>query len=433
MPVSIEEIPPKVKPATATSDVAQTPLTSAQTESLVDENKLHHLVETDARVGIQNYGRLPIAFVRGEGARLWDSAGKEYLDFLGGIAVVTLGHCHPKIIAAITKQASTLLHSSNIFYIEPQVKLAEKLNELSGGMRAFFCNSGAEANEAAIKIARKYQHNKGNNRFDILSALDGFHGRTIGSLAATGQPKYHEGFGPMPEGFYYVPLNDVDALRSVVTDQTAAIMLEPIQGESGIRPATDEYLRAAREICDENGVLLIMDEVQSGMGRTGKFFAHEWAGVKPDVITLAKGLGNGVPIGALLATDEVASAFVPGTHGCTFGGNFLSCAAGLASIEVLFEENLMSNALSQGEYFARRLREWGKEHDLISEVRGRGLMVSAELKRPIARDLLKGALNQGLVLNAVGDTVLRFLPPLTITQSDVDEAMQKLEAARAAL
>jgi acetylornithine/succinyldiaminopimelate/putrescine aminotransferase len=207
-------------------------------------------------------------------------------------------------------------------------------------------------------------------------------------------------------------------------------MLEPIQGESGIRPATDEYLRAAREICDENGVLLIMDEVQSGMGRTGKFFAHEWAGVKPDVITLAKGLGNGVPIGALLATDEVASAFVPGTHGCTFGGNFLSCAAGLASIEVLFEENLMSNALAQGEYFARRLREWGVQHDLVSEVRGRGLMLSAQLSKPVARELMKKALENGLILNAVGENVLRFLPPLMISHNDVDEAINKLEAAR---
>lgn len=430
MPVSIEEIPPRLKPATATSDVAQMPSTSSQNAAQVDENKLQHLIETDAHAGIQNYGRLPVAFVRGQGVRLWDTTDKEYLDFLSGIAVVPLGHCHPRITEAVARQASTLVHTSNIFYIEPQVKLAEKLSELSGAMRAFFCNSGAEANEAAIKIARKFQSNKGNGRFEIVSAEDSFHGRTIGSLAATGQPKYHEGFGPMPEGFRYVPQNDVEALKNAITEKTAAVILEPIQGESGIRPASDEYLRASRTLCDEHEVLLIMDEVQSGMGRTGKFFAHEWAGIKPDIITLAKGLGNGIPIGALLATDEASSAFVPGTHGCTFGGNFLSCAAALASIDVLFEENLMRNALTQGEYFTRRLREWGDQHDLVTEVRGRGLMMSAELKQPIARELLKGALEKGLVLNAVGETVLRFLPPLCISQGDVDEAMEKLEAAR---
>jgi predicted acetylornithine/succinylornithine family transaminase len=428
MALTIEEIPPK-------SQAAALSALKPKTENIKSNStiSLRELVDVDARCSIQNYGRLPVAFVRGAGARLWDTSGKEYLDFLGGLAVVLLGHAHPKVAQAIARQAGTLLHTSNIFYIEPQVELAEKLHKLSGGMRAFFCNSGAEANEAAIKIARKYQHNKGNGRFEIISALDGFHGRTIGSLAATGQPKYHEGFGPMPEGFTYVPLNDIEALQSVITEQTAAILLEPIQGESGIRPASDEYLRAARKLCDEHGVLLIMDEVQSGMGRTGKFFAHEWSGVKPDVITLAKGLANGVPIGAMLASDEVASAFVPGTHGCTFGGNFLSCAAANASIGVLFEENLMQNALAQGEYFARRLREWGQKHDLVSEVRGRGLMVSAVLKQPIARELLMKALENGLVLNAVGSDVLRFLPPLCISQSDVDEAIDKLEASRAAI
>jgi predicted acetylornithine/succinylornithine family transaminase len=429
MSVTIEEIPPKAKVATTTSDVAQSQSTSAQLEPRVEAVLLHSLVEIDAQVGVQNYGRLPVAFVRGQGARLWDSDGKEYLDFLGGIAVVPLGHAHPKISQAIAHQASTLIHTSNIFYIEPQVKLAEKLSELAGGMRSFFCNSGAEANEAAIKMVRKWQSNQGNGRFEIISAFDGFHGRTYGSLAATGQPKYHEGFGPMPEGFRYVEQNDVVALRAAITDKTAAVILEPIQGESGIRPATDEYLRAARQLCDENGVLLIIDEVQSGMGRTGKFFAHEWSGIKPDIITMAKGLGNGVPIGALLARSEVASAFVPGTHGCTFGGNFLSCAAALAAIEVLFDEKLMSNALTQGEYFARRLRDWGEQHDLVEEVRGRGLMVSAQLKKPIAREILKNALGGGLVLNAVGDNVLRFLPPLCISASDVDEAIGKLEAA----
>ncbi len=421
MSLKIEEIPPR-------SHQDQKPKTKDQ--AVAAPATLADLQAIDARCGIQNYGRLPVAFQRGSGARLWDESGKEYLDFLGGIAVVTLGHSHPKVTAAIIHQANTLLHTSNMFYIEPQVKLAEKLSELSGGKRAFFCNSGTEANEAAIKIARKWQHNQGNGRFEIISALDGFHGRTYGGLSATGQPKYHEGFGPMPEGFYYVPLNDIEALSSVINEQTAAIILEPIQGESGIRPADDEYLRAVRELCDEHGVLLIFDEVQCGVGRTGKFFAHEWSGVTPDVITLAKGLGNGVPIGALLATDEVATALAPGTHGCTFGGNFLSCAAGLATLEALEEEELIQNALVQGEYFARRLREWGSENGLVTEVRGRGLMLSAQLSQPVAKDIMKASLENGFVFNAVGDDVLRFLPPLCITQSDVDEAINKLEQAR---
>jgi predicted acetylornithine/succinylornithine family transaminase len=423
MTLQIEEIPPKQKPKD------QSPKIKDQRS----KTALSDLMEIDARCGIQNYGRLPVAFARGQGARLWDESGKEYLDFLGGLAVVILGHSHPKVAAAIARQAQTLLHTSNMFYIEPQVLLAQKLYEISGGLRAFFCNSGTEANEAAIKIARKFHADKGEERFEIITALDSFHGRTYGALAATGQPKYHEGFGPMPLGFYYVPQNDVEALASVVTERTAAVMLEPIQGESGIRPAEDEYLRAARKICDEHGALLIFDEVQCGVGRTGKFFAGQWSGVSPDVISLAKGLGNGVPIGALLARDEVASALVPGTHGCTFGGNFLSCAAALATLGVLQDENLMSNAQTQGEYLARRLREWGEKNDLVAEVRGRGLMLSAQLKQPIARELMRKCLENGLVLNAVGEEILRFLPPLCISQSDVDEAIDKLEAARATI
>lgn len=391
------------------------------------------LAEIDARCGVQNYGRLPVAFVRGQGTRLWDSQGREYLDFLGGLAVVALGHAHPKVSSAIAKQAETLIHTSNLFVIEPQVKLAQKLHELSQGMRSFFCNSGTEANEAAIKIARRFQYDQENERFEIISALDGFHGRTYGALAATGQPKYQEGFGPMPEGFYYVPLNDIAALRSVVNEKTAAIMLEPIQGESGIHPATEEYLQQVRELCDEHGILLIFDEVQSGVGRTGKFFAHEWSGIQPDIITLAKGLANGVPIGAVLANDKVSASFVPGTHGSTFGGNFLSSAAALATVEVLLEEELMQNALAQGKYFAEQLQKWATEHDLASEVRGRGLMLSVELEVPIARELMLAALDQGLIFNAVGENILRFLPPLNISSSDIDEAIDKLESARKTL
>lgn len=387
------------------------------------------LVKTDARVGVQNYGRLPLTFARGKGARLWDGAGKEYLDFLGGIAVVTVGHAHAGVTEAISHQAATLLHTSNIYFIEPQVRLAERLHELSGGMRAFFCNSGAEANEAALKMARKWAKDRGSDRYEVITTIDSFHGRTYGSLAATGQPKYHEGFEPMPAGFVYVPRNDIEALKAAVNERTAAIMLEPIQGESGIFAMTPEYMQAARELCDANGAALIFDEVQCGMGRTGTFFGFEASGVRPDIISMAKGLGNGVPIGCLLATDAAASAFVPGTHGCTFGGNFLSTAAALATLDALFSESLMENAAEVGAYFADALQAWGEESGATVEVRGRGLMVGVTLAKPLARDLMKASLENGLIFNAVGDTILRFLPPLCISKADVDEAMQKLRAA----
>jgi len=395
---------------------------------------LQDLIAADAKVGLQTYGRLPYAFVRGAGARLWDAQDNEYLDFLGGIAVVPLGHCHPKVTAAIQQQAETLIHTSNLYYIEPQVQLAQKLHEISGGMRAFFCNSGAEANEAALKIARKHIKEKlGEERFEIITATDSFHGRTYTALAATGQPKYHKGFEPMPPGFLYAPLNDIEALRDLVNEKTAAIMLEPTQGETGINPCTSEYLQAVRALCDEHGIVLIFDEIQSGMGRSGKFFAHEWAGVRGDIVTLAKGLANGVPIGALLTSEEVATAFSPGTHGSTFGGNFLSSTAALATLGVLFDENLMENATRVGDYFSGCLKDWAQSAGILKEVRGRGLMIGVELSQPIARDLMKKSLERGLIFNAIGETVLRFLPPLNISTDDVDEAMEKLEAARKSL
>ncbi|MEO6906362.1 MAG: acetylornithine transaminase [Abditibacteriaceae bacterium] len=391
--------------------------------------QLEKLIQTDKECCIHNYGRLPIAFSRGEGAKLWDINGKEYLDFLGGIAVVLLGHSHPKITEAVTRQAQTLIHTSNIFYIEPQVQLAERLAELSGGMRALFCNSGTEANEAAIKLARKYQNKIDAGKFEIISVTDSFHGRTYGALAATAQPKYQEGFGPMPEGFRYVERGNIDALETVISGKTAAVILEPVQGESGVWPLPDEYLQAVRQLCDQHKVLLIFDEIQSGMGRTGKFFAHQWSGVKADIISLAKGLANGIPIGAVLATEEVAPAFVPGNHGCTFGGNFLSCAASLATLDVMRDENLMENATNVGDYFVEHLNQWNMYSEALTEVRGRGLMVGVTLAKPIARKVLLAALEEGLVINAVGDSYLRFLPPLTITNADVDLAMEKLDKA----
>jgi len=429
MPVTFE-IPPV---ATATSDVAQSDETSQQILAHGKARDLESLVETDARCGVQNYGRLAKAFVRGRGARLWDASGKEYLDFLGGIAVVTVGHSHARVAEAVTRQMNAIQHSSNIYYIEPQVELAEKLSELSGGMRAFFCNSGAEANEAALKMARKWAKQKNAAKFEIISTLDSFHGRTYASLAATGQPKYHEGFEPMPQGFKYVARNDVEALRDAVNGYTAAIMLEPVQGESGIWPMTLEFMQAARDLCDQNGAALIFDEVQCGMGRTGKFFAHQWTSIKPDIITMAKGLGNGVPIGALLARDELAAALVPGTHGCTFGGNFVSCSAALATLEVLRDENLMENAHVVGKYFESELEKWNAQTGAITEIRSHGLMVGVSLREPKAKDLMRACLEDGLVFNAVGDDILRFLPPLCITEKDVDDAMEIIARAYAAL
>ncbi len=392
---------------------------------------LSELQHIDAADSFQNYGaRLPYTFVRGQGARLWDDGGREYLDFLGGIAVVVMGHNHPRVTAAIAHQASQILHTSNFFFIEPQVKLAAKLSEMSGGMRAFFCNSGAEANEAAIKIARRYAYDNGETeRNEIVTLWKSFHGRTLGALAATGQPKYQEGFGPMPTGFRHVHINDIEELRATVTDKTAAVMFETILGESGVLPLDEAFVKAAREICDEKGALLILDEVQCGMGRTGKFFAHEWYDVQADMIPLAKGLANGVPIGAVLAREEVAMALTPGSHGTTFGGNFLASAAALATIEAMEDENAIENAARVGAYFADKLTKWGQQTGLAEKARGRGLMLGLEINRPIARDLMMRGLENGLVFNAVGDSILRFLPPLNISESDVDEAMEKLNAS----
>ena len=388
------------------------------------------LQTTDAESAFQNYGtRIPVAFARGEGAHLWDVEGREYLDFLSGIAVTTLGHAHPRVTEAIAQQAGQILHTGNYFYIEPQVKLAARLHELTG-MRAFFCNSGTEANEAALKLVRKWQKDNGRaERVEIITTHNSFHGRTYGSLAATGQPKYHEGFAPLPAGFRYVSLNNEDELRAAVNEKTAAIMLEPIQGESGVIPCDDDFLQLARELCDAHNALLICDEVQAGMGRTGKFFGHEWSGIRPDIITIAKGLANGVPIGALLAREEVAQSFTPGTHGSTFGGNFLSCAAALTTLDVLFEENLMTNAAHVGDYFQARLWHWAERTQAVREVRGCGLMVGVALEKPVARELMLECLKNGLVFNAIGTHTLRFLPPLIISNDDVDEAMKTLAQA----
>lgn len=377
---------------------------------------------------MRTYNRLPVAFVDGRGARLRDTEGREYLDFLGGIAVSALGHRHPSLVQAIRDAADGVLHTSNLYHIEAQARLAARLAALSGLDRAFFCNSGAEANETAIKLARRRGQRDGGGRYKIVSALNSFHGRTMGAMTATGQPKYQDGFGPLPDGFEYVPLNDVEALEAAVDERTAAVILEPIQGESGVRPCTSDFLRAARRICDAKGALLILDEVQTGIGRTGRMFAFEHYGVRPDVLTLAKALGGGVPIGVALATEDAAQAFEPGVHGTTFGGNPFACKVAGAVLDVVEAENLLAAAESRG----RRLKAELERLAGVAEVRGLGLMLGVELDGVDARAVMTACFERGLLLNAVGDSVLRLLPPLVITDEDVDEAVGVIgEALRA--
>ena len=383
-------------------------------------------VEREASVHLQVYARQPLVITRGEGCWVWDDAGNRYLDLVAGIAVNVLGHAHPAVAEALATQARTLLTTSNLYYTVPQLELADALLARSPFDRAFFTNSGTEANEAAIKLARRNGHDRG--AYAIVSLMNSFHGRTFGSLAATGQPKYQEPFTPLPEGFFHVPINDADALRTAVSDRTAAILLEPIQGESGIHPLTDEFLLAARDAADAVGALLILDEIQTGIGRTGTFFAFEQTPVVPDVVTIAKGLGGGVPIGAMLVRES-ASVFHVGDHGTTLGGNPLTAAAALATLRVIDEEGLMDNARDMGDRFAAGLRSLLAD-GLATEVRGRGLMIGVETAGPFAKAAVTIARDEHrLLVNATGETTLRIVPPLTITADEVDEAVRRLRAA----
>jgi acetylornithine/N-succinyldiaminopimelate aminotransferase len=385
-------------------------------------------MEREGRVHVSVYARQPLVITRGSGCWVWDDADRRYLDLVAGIAVNVLGHAHPAVADALAEQARTLLTTSNLYYTVPQLELAEALIARSPFDRAFFTNSGTEANEAAIKLARRHGGERG--AFQIVSLTNSFHGRTLGSLAATGQRKYQAPFAPLPEGFLTVPINDADALRAAVTDRTAAILLEPIQGESGIHPLTDDYLIAAREAANAAGALLIFDEIQTGIGRTGTFFAFEQTPVVPDVATLAKGLGGGVPIGAMLVRES-ASVFHLGDHGTTLGGNPLTAAAALATLRVLDSEALMDNARAMGTRFADGLATLVAD-GLATEVRGRGLMIGVETAGPIAKRAVEIARNeQQLLVNATGETTLRLVPPLTITTDEVDEAVSRLRAALA--
>jgi acetylornithine/N-succinyldiaminopimelate aminotransferase len=377
------------------------------------------------------YARQPVQFARGEGVRLYDADGKEYLDFLSGIAVCSVGHCHPYLVKALQEQAATLMHVSNLYLTEPQARLARRLVELSDFERVFFCNSGAEANEAAIKIARKFGRTTGGeSKTNIVTAHNSFHGRTLATVTATGQPKYSKDFAPLPAGFQYIKFNDIEDLTAAVNENTAAILVEPIQGESGVLPATLEFLQAARELADKYGALLIFDEVQTGMGRTGKLWAYQQYGVVPDVITSAKGLGGGVPVGACLARGAAAETLKPGDHGSTFAGNPLATTAANAVLDILADEGLTENARRVGAYLVAKLDEVSERlPELVGGVRGMGLMLGLELHAPIAKATMAMALKSGLVVNAVGDNTIRMLPPLTLTEADVDKGVALLEQA----
>ncbi len=373
----------------------------------------------------QTYNRFPIAIVRGEGTRVWDADGKEYLDFVAGLAVTNLGHCHPAVVEAIRRQAGELLHISNLYHIGPQAELASLLCENSFADRVFFCNSGSESIEAAIKLARKYFNSRGVNKSNIISMERSFHGRTMAALAATAQKKVQKGFEPHLQSFTYVPFGDISAVKEAITPETAAVLIEPIQGEGGVNLPPKGFLRELREYTRDNGVLLIFDEVQVGMGRTGKLFAYEHSGIEPDIMTLAKGLAGGVSIGAMLATAETASAFTPGTHASTFGGNPLASAAGSAAIRAIIDEGLLENCTRVGAYLVERLTGLKGEYPFIRNVRGKGLIIGMELGMP-GGDIVKAAMEEGLLINCTADNVLRFLPALTVTEDEVDRMLDIL-------
>jgi len=383
---------------------------------------------------MQTYSRFPVVMSEGSGAVLRDEEGRSYLDFLSGIAVCSLGHNHPAVTEAICRQAAKLLHVSNLFYTKPQTELAEMLVAASFADRVFFANSGAEANEAAIKLARKFAP---ADRYEIISLQGSFHGRTLATVAATGQPKFHQGFEPLPSGFLSVPFGDIEALQKAVTDRTCAILVEPLQGEGGVRPLEREYLAAIRHLCDEKRLLLIFDEVQVGMGRTGTLFAYQQLGVVPDIMTLAKALGNGLPIGAMLATEKVAAAFTPGTHASTFGGNPVACAAAVATMKVMQQSGFLEDVQDKGHYLAAGLEKTRQHFPQLAEaVRGMGLiqgLVLTENGREQGAEIVKRLFEAGVLANFAGNTALRFLPPLIVAKEQIDTMLEALNGVLGAL
>ncbi len=372
---------------------------------------------------IGNYSRLPRVIVRGQGSYIYDADGGKILDLFPGWAVSGIGHCHPKVVKAIQQQAKLLLHMDNTFYTELQGRLAQMLSQRAFGGKCFFCNSGAEANEAALKLARISTEKK---KYKYITAFGSFHGRTFGAMTATAQPKKFESFQPVVPGFVYVPFNDVDALKKAFDDEVAAVMIEPIQGEGGVHVATPEYMRAIRQLCDKTGARMILDEVQTGMGRTGKWFGYQHFDVVPDIITLSKTLGGGVAIGAMMAKPEIAASLVPGTHASTFGGNCIACAAAVATIEAIDEEAMIENSQKMGQYAADKLSQLKAKYSVIDHIRGKGLMIGIQLKAPGAQ-IVADCLKNGLRINCTQDTVLRFMPAMNVTAKQIDEAVKILD------
>jgi len=388
--------------------------------------------EMESKYFMHTVNRVPVTLVKGEGARVWDDNGREYLDFVAGWAVNSLGHCHPVVARALAEQAHTLIQVSNQFYTIPQLQLAEILVQNSCLDKVFISNSGAEANEGAVKLARRYGSHHRNGAYEVISAVGSFHGRTLAMVAASGQAKHQQPFLPLPAGFVNVDYNDVDAIKAATTDKTCAVILEPLQGEGGVNLPADDYLAKVREWCNEKGLLFILDEVQTGFGRLGSLFAYEQYGVEPDVMTLAKGMGSGVPIGAIMVKDS-ANVLVPGEHGSTFGGNPLVCAAAYATVKYIVENNVAGNVKKVSQYFIARLEELKNKYSLITDIRGRGLLLAIEFDREIADDVLKGCLENGLLVNRVKPNALRFMPPLIIGNAEVDEAVNVLERVLAAV
>ncbi len=386
-------------------------------------------IDLERRYLFQNYGRQPIVIERGEGTRVRDVDGKEYLDFVGGLAVTALGHAHPAVTKAVAEQAERLVHVSNLYYTTPMIELARLLVEHSPLDRVFFCNSGAEAVEAAIKLARRYGHDERGGAHGVIAMEDGFHGRSLGALAATGTARYREPFAPMPPGFRHVPWNDLDALRAVTDEGTVAVLMEPVQGEGGVNEPADGYLRGVRDWCDERGLLLILDEIQTGVGRTGALWAHEREGVEPDVMCVAKGLAGGLPIGAVLAREALAGHLVPGDHGTTFGANPVTAAAGAAVLRHILDNDVLGAARRASERLTARLRAMEDRLPAVTEVRGRGLLLAVSLSAEVAPDVVAACRERGLLVNNVRPDRIRLMPPLIVEDGEIDRACDILEEA----
>lgn len=388
--------------------------------------KTEELIEKSNKFLAHTYGRFPIALVKGKGMKVWDANGKEYLDFVSGLAVCNLGHCHESIVSAVQNQAKTLLHVSNLYHIEPQIELAETLVKHSFADKVFFCNSGAEANEAAIKLARKYFYDKGKEKYEIITMKNSFHGRTMAAISATGQTKVQTGFEPLLKGFKFVSFDNINAVKEAISPQTCAVLVEPIQGEGGVNIPDDNYLKSLRDICTQNDLLLMFDEVQTGMGRTGRLFAYQHYGIEPDIMTLAKGLAGGVAIGAMLATEKVMGSFSPGSHAATFGGNPLAATAGLAATKILAGEKFLSQVEAMGYYFLNKLKAMKERFSFVKDIRGKGLMIAMEMDSP-SKKVVDYCMDKGVLINCIQENILRFLPPLIVKENEIDSLIHILE------